>query len=131
MKLALNPFIEKIVRKTVMDNEHGETMTVEAIDGWPFLKAQKEGGDPAVSGAGPSNAVEDDNGIASAGSNASDRYEIVVSNVVNADDLKHEGLQFGNAIVGTDPNVTSVAIDGTATVRYVLPNIYLIFYNNI
>ena len=43
-----------------MDNE-GETMTVEAIE-WPFLKAQKEGGDPAVSGAGPSHVVEDDNG---------------------------------------------------------------------
>ena len=96
-----------------MDNEHGETMTVEAIE-WPFLKAQKEGGDPAVSGAGPSHVVEDDNG---ASVNANDRYEIVVSNVVNADDLKQEGLQFGNAIVGTDPNVTSVAIDGTATVR--------------
>lgn len=102
-----------------MDNEHGETMTVEAIE-WPFLKAQKEGGDPAVSGAGPSHVAEDDNGIASGpGSNGGgDRYEIVVSNVVNADDLKHEhGLQFGNAIVGTDPNITSVAIDGTATVR--------------
>ena len=96
-----------------MDNEHGETMTVEAIE-WPFLKAQKEGGDPAVSGAGPSHVAEDDNGSNVGG----DRYEIVVSNVVNADDLKHEhGLQFGNAIVGTDPNVTSVAIDGTATVR--------------
>jgi hypothetical protein len=89
-----------------MDNEHGETMTVEAIE-WPFQK----GGDPAVSGAGPSHVVEDDNG------NANDRYEIVVSNVVNADDLKQEGLQFGNAIVGTDPNVTSVSIDGTTTIR--------------
>ena len=92
-------------------------MTVEAIE-WPFLKAQKEGGDPAVSGAGPSHVAEDDNGIPSSGSGSNDRYEIVVSNVVNADDLKQEhGLQFGNAIVGTDPNVTSVAIDGTATVR--------------
>ena len=103
-----------------MDNE-GETMTVEAIE-WPFLKAQKEGGDPAVSGAGPSHVAEDDNGLSSSGSGSnvgSDRYEIVVSNVVNADDLKQDGhgLRFGNAIVGTDPNVTSVAIDGTATVR--------------
>ena len=52
-----------------MDNENGETMTVEAIE-WPFLKAQKEGGDPAVSGAGPSHVVEDDNG-----SNPNDRYD--------------------------------------------------------
>ena len=29
-----------------MEPEHGETMTVEAIE-WPFLKAQKEGGDPS------------------------------------------------------------------------------------
>ena len=105
--------------KAVMETEHGETMTVEAIE-WPFLKAQKEGGDPAVSGAGPSHVVEDENVITSTGSgtNANDRYEIVVSNVVNADDLKQEGtLQFGNTIVGTDPNVTSVAIDGTTTIR--------------
>ena len=95
------------------NDEHGETMTVEAIE-WPFLKAQKEGGDPAVSGAGPSHVVEDDNG---SGSNPNDRYEIVVSNVVNADDLKQDGLQFGNAIVGHDPSVTSVSIDGTTTIR--------------
>ena len=101
-----------------MEPEHGETMTVEAIE-WPFLKAQKEGGDPAVSGAGPSHVVEDESVIISqSGTNANDRYEIVVSNVVNADDLKQEGtLQFGNTIVGTDPNVTSVSIDGTTTIR--------------
>lgn len=117
-KVANKPVSESVLGKEVMENEHGETMTVEAIE-WPFLKAQKEGGDPAVSGAGPSHVAEDDNVIVStgAGTNANDRYEIVVSNVVNADDLKQEGLQFGNAIVGTDPNVTSVAIDGTTTVR--------------
>ena len=99
-----------------MDSEHGETMTVEAIE-WPFLKAKEGGGDPAVSGTGPpSNTVVGEEDMSSssggggggAGSNGvgeNDRYEIVVSSVVNADDLKHEhALQFGT-------------IDGTATVR--------------
>ena len=72
--------------------EGEETMAVEPIE-WPFIKAQKEGGDPAVGG---SNDHDDD-------VQAGNQYEIVVSNVVSADDLKnHEGLHLDDGSGASD-----------------------------
>lgn len=63
-----------------IDHDANETMAAEAID-WPFLKAQKDGGDPEVSTAAasdgdstrPSSEGPSNNGSGS-------HFEIVVSN---------------------------------------------------
>ena len=77
----------------------GETMTVEHIE-WPFIKGQKEGGDPAVGSNAVVNDGDDEPGA------PGDHYEIVVSNVVNSDDLKqHESLPFDGGVVdGSSPD---------------------------
>lgn len=65
-----------------MEAENCETMTVEAIE-WPFLKAQRDGGDPeVVSAASPDDPDRDPGASGSQHNNGgadTDHYEIVVS----------------------------------------------------
>lgn len=65
-----------------IDHDTTETMAAEAIE-WPFLKAQKDGGDPEVSTAAASASDGDSTRPSSEGpsnNGSGSHYEIVVSN---------------------------------------------------